>query len=79
MSDNGDGKKLIVKAELKDKAIAVTFGDDIPPLLYDRAIRLINLQMDDMIIASTQPQKVVKVNTPLIIPNISGMLKGKRI
>ncbi|MBU1308238.1 MAG: hypothetical protein KKE30_01735 [Gammaproteobacteria bacterium] len=78
MSDNGDGAKLVVKAELIDKNLKITFGEDVPPLLFDRAVRLINLQLDNMLIAVHQP--VVKIIKPQgsVIGDINDLLRGHR-
>jgi len=59
--------KLVLKVELIDKQFHVTFGKDVNSLLFDRALTLAKLQLDNIIIASTQPKtKIVPINTPLI-------------
>ena len=62
MSDNGN-TLLILKVELIDKKLKVTFGHDVPnTLLYDRAARLLNLELDNMLIGSSIEKK-----SPIII------------
>jgi hypothetical protein len=65
MSGNGDGGHLIFKAELVDKKIKISFGKDLPnTLMIDRALRLVSLQLDDMLIEGQQnlsPYKPIAV------------------
>ena len=76
---NGDGGKLILKVELIDKKMVVSFGQELPnTLLYDRAIRLASLELDNMIIGGQASQNKYKpFAVTEIPPSVMDKLRGK--
>ena len=76
---NGDGGTLILKVELVDKKMVVKFGHEIPnTLLYDRAIRLASLELDNMIIGGQQNQQPYKPLAVTHIPqSVMDKIRGK--
>ena len=76
---NGDGGKMVLKVELVDKKLVVKFGQELPnTLLYDRAIRLASLELDNMIIGGQQNQQPYKPFAVTEIPlSIMDKIRGK--
>ncbi len=58
--DNGTGRKLLVKVDLVGGKMDVVFGRDIGNIaLVSHALRLANLELDNILIGQQQPDETV--------------------
>jgi len=81
MSDNGKDVKLILKAELDHGEMKIQFGHDVPNVLYDRAIRLLSLHLDNFIIEKStkkEPKAVKPLWSPEMGKNIIDSIRRGR-
>jgi len=79
MSNNGAKKTLVVKVELHDGKLDVEIGN-VNLALVSHAIRLLGLQIDNIIIAKESHNQEQKIQTPdmkITIPNsVRDKLRG---
>lgn len=71
MTNENGSVKLVLKVELEDKKLKVTFGDVPNTLLYDRAINLLKLEFENMLIQGTMKPPIIEVAPTGLIKKVN--------